>query len=136
MLEVEGWVSRNRTVHSIQVDQNQHIEPTNDARFLNHACQPNLLPQIACAEEVFFCAAKPIEAGDHLTFDYASTEAELFSNRGRVIPTPCLCASKKCRSVMRGYKQLSAAEHRSVLHIASPHAERYIRSALALNNSA
>ncbi len=46
----------------------------NDARFINHACKPNCYSMIV-GHTVFICAARNIEAGEELTYNYY-TEGE------------------------------------------------------------
>ena len=55
----------------------------NDARFINHGCKPNCYSMII-GHTVLICAAKNIEAGEELTYNYY-TDGE-----GEI---PCVCRS-------------------------------------------
>lgn len=70
----------------------------NDARFINHSCQPN------CAAynvngRIFIEAIRTIEAGTELTYDYAfeMDEPDTPSVRKRYA---CRCGSIKCRGTL------------------------------------
>ena len=48
----------------------------NNARFINHSCQPNCYSYVdAKTKTIWIRAAKPIEPGDELTYDY-NTEGD------------------------------------------------------------
>ena len=55
----------------------------NDARFINHDCKPNCYSMII-GHTVLICAARNIEAGEELTYNYY-TDGE-----GEI---PCVCRS-------------------------------------------
>jgi SET domain-containing protein len=61
----------------------------NDARLINHSCEPNVEAQIWEDKEIWFIATKDIQPGE-----------ELFYNYGFDLDTweehPCCCGSKKC----------------------------------------
>ena len=68
----------------------------NDARFMNHSCDPNCKSTIE-DRRVFIDALRDIEPGEELTFDYkldvnASTEAKK--------RYACLCGAPNCRGTM------------------------------------
>lgn len=66
----------------------------NAARFINHSCEPNLIPvavRVGCPIPlVAFFATKPISAGTELCFSYGSG-----SGKHR-----CLCGAPSCRGVL------------------------------------
>ena len=61
----------------------------NDARLVNHACDPNVEAQIWEDKEIWFIALRDIQAGE-----------ELFYNYGFALDTwdehPCRCGSPRC----------------------------------------
>ena len=61
----------------------------NDARFINHACRPNCYSTII-GHTIVICAARNIESGEELTYNYY-TEGE-----GEI---PCRC-SPGCTSML------------------------------------
>ena len=52
------------------------------ARFINHACKPNCYSQIV-GREIWIRAAKNIEAGDELTYDYYTDGEKVIQCRCR-----------------------------------------------------
>ena len=78
----------------------------NEARFINHSCDPNLLTYNLISEcdsqtfhSVGLFAKKKILAGDELTIDYSWDTYPLENITQDV---PCLCMSAVCRgSLMR-----------------------------------
>lgn len=64
--------------------------------YINHSCDPNLALLIK-ADGVFFVALRDIKAGEEVTWDYETAEAEL-SN-----PFECHCGAEKCRGKITGY---------------------------------
>jgi cyanophycin synthetase len=100
-----GPFTRERSIFSIQVDDDLHVLPDEPLRFINHSCEPNcglLIRRGSAAIEVH--ALTDIKAGDELTLDYATFERELAAFAG-----PCLCATPSCRGRLTGYRDLSAA---------------------------
>jgi SET domain len=61
--------------------------------FVNHACEPNSVFDVT---RLAFVAAKPIAVGDEITFNYLTTESEMFS------PFDSSCGSSKCYGLIRG----------------------------------
>ena len=65
----------------------------NNARFINHSCDPNLLGLIVRVgvnyPRLALFACRDIEAGEELTFSYGSCHSDLSSR-------PCFCGSTKC----------------------------------------
>jgi len=88
-----------RTVHTLQKDWNKHIDIDIPGRFFNHSCYANLGIHDNHAGAYDFVALETIEIGDEMRWDYATVEYEIGN-----FPAKCLCASKACRSAVRGYK--------------------------------
>lgn len=76
----------------------------NEARFVNHSCDPNLLTRRVLIdryenyETLAFFAIKDIKVGDELTIDYY---ADLGQDDVLVEGLPCRCGSKKCRGFLK-----------------------------------
>lgn len=72
----------------------------NDARFINHSCEPNCEAQEnETGDHVYIVALKNIKSGDELTFDYGLIiDDELTPDLEQQYM--CLCASPKCRGTM------------------------------------
>ena len=81
----------------IQVDQDLFIGPrTEDERegsmiFSNHSCEPN----IGVRGQIVFVAMRPVEAGEELTHDWATTDDDDYE-------LDCHCAAPTCRRVITG----------------------------------
>ena len=67
-------------------NENRHIDPTNQCRYLNHSCNPN-----ARFRGRNLVALKLIEKGEQICFDY--TETELYLHE----PFACGCMDDCCR---------------------------------------
>eukprot|EP00667_Euglena_gracilis_P034335 EG_transcript_59414 len=79
-------------VHHTIIDAGQH---SNVARLLNHSCAPNLLPAVVRVDALqapyaALFAARPIVAGEELTFRYAGPDAR------QADCLPCLCGAADC----------------------------------------
>lgn len=97
---------------SVQIDKNLHAidDETTQFQYLNHNCSPNTYFK---GEELI--ALKDLEPGDHVVFDYNSTEYEL-SN-----PFTCICGASNCKGIIKGYKHLSPAEKEAIKDIVQPY---------------
>lgn len=62
--------------------------PENDARFINHSCEPNC-EAIQDGRRIFIHAMRPIKAGEELFFDYGFAWGAHWDHK-------CLCGSPKC----------------------------------------
>ncbi|MGI8602869.1 MAG: SET domain-containing protein [Verrucomicrobiales bacterium] len=62
--------------------------PDNDAKLINHSCQPNCE---ACniSDEIWICALRPIKSGEELTFNYGF-DFDTWEDH------PCRCGSPNC----------------------------------------
>ncbi|MFP4118576.1 MAG: SET domain-containing protein [Candidatus Woesearchaeota archaeon] len=82
----------------------------NEARFINHSCNPNCEAVIYDEEEIWLEAIRDIKKGEELTFNYGFDEPdEVF---------PCLCGEENCRGwiVKEDYK-FSPGEHEKLLKL-------------------
>lgn len=78
----------------------------NDARWINHSCEPNCEAVIAEAEgedrtadKVFIEAIRDIKPGEELTYNYGITLTERHTPRLKKI-WECRCGSRKCTGTM------------------------------------
>jgi hypothetical protein len=111
ILRFDGVLVDRPTRRSLQVGDDEHLvlPPTVSIEqavkthpwvFLNHACEPN-----AVRRGRDLLALRAIAAGDAITFDYCTTEAELST------PFRCRCGGAACRGDwVRGFLHLSRAE--------------------------
>ncbi len=81
---------------SLQIEENLYIvgapEPE-PADFINHSCEPNC----ALSGNVILVAARDIEAGEELTYDYATTDGSDYDE------FECVCGSVSCRGKVSGH---------------------------------
>ncbi len=107
VVHIEGERTLVATRYSVQVGPDEHIEPPAGApldgpyawRFMNHHCDPN-----SAIRGLDVVALRTIEEGEEITYDYATTEAEMAE------PFLCQCGSPKCRGQIRGFLHLSTEE--------------------------
>lgn len=93
------------TRFTIQVSSDQHLEFHGGLEFVNHSCAPNT--KLVMAEgrpEVSFVALRDIHEGEHLSFDYTTSEWDMDEK------FDCLCGAPSCRGHIGGAKYLSDAE--------------------------
>ncbi|WP_119166187.1 SET domain-containing protein [Algihabitans albus] len=81
----------------IQIAEHLFLGPKTDAEregsmlHLNHSCAPNL----AIEGQIVFVALRDIEAGEELTFDYATGDDDDWT-------MACRCGSPDCRGIVTG----------------------------------
>ena len=106
LLTYDGPLLRHPTRLSIQIDDNTHVEGTDDSNaFLNHSCEPNAYVDW---EALCLRAMRDIASGEEITCNYHTTDYELHS------VFQCTCGSQRCKGVIRGFKYLSVAEQRDL----------------------
>lgn len=78
----------------------------NEARWINHSCEPNCEPVLEESEEgdpardrVIIQAMRAIRAGEELTYDYGITTDEPITAEVRAL-WACRCGSPRCRGVL------------------------------------
>jgi uncharacterized protein len=97
-----GWSGR----WSNEISRDLHIVPRSPAKYLNHSCDPNLGVKMNENGLPDFYALRDIQAGEHLTFDYAMTEfmlEEMELGRDR---TQCRCGAANCRGTIGSFSEL------------------------------
>lgn len=72
----------------------------NDARFINHSCDPNCESILSVDDnQIWICAIRDIAPGEELTYDYGYViEDESVEEAMRKYP--CYCGSPKCRGTI------------------------------------
>jgi SET domain-containing protein len=85
------FIASNRTVIDAGVDGN-------DARFINHSCNPNCETVIENSR-VFIDAIRSIKPGEELGYDYQLTW-ESTDEPAELALYACRCGAKKCRGTM------------------------------------
>lgn len=78
-------------VYVFELDQNHDLDgdiPSNDAKYINHSCDPNC-EAVNYGGEIFIDTIKDIKSGEEITFNY---------NYGSDVASehPCRCGSKNC----------------------------------------
>lgn len=86
----------SQQVRSLQIEENLYIagapEPE-PADFINHSCEPNC----ALSGNVILIAARDIEIGEEVTYDYATTDGSDYDE------FECACGSASCRGKVSGH---------------------------------
>jgi hypothetical protein len=110
------------TQFSIQIGINRHIELNHSInlfnhpefywRYLNHSCKPNCFCKI---EDMTFRAKKNINPGEHLTFNYLTTEYDM------AVPFKCNCHSESCMKWIKGFKYLNDEQKIKLLSTVTTH---------------
>lgn len=100
LCRIEGEVCATPSRYTLQVGPGRHIAAPEAAawRYLDHGCAPN-----AALVGEALVARRAIEAGEPVTFDYETTEAELAE------PFVCRCGAESCRGVIRGFRHAAPA---------------------------
>jgi len=84
------------------IDGNQQ---GNDARWVNHSCEPNCEAQEdEEGERVYLVSLRPIKKGEELTFDYGLVIDEEMSDELKA-QYACLCNTTSCRGTMLALTQ-------------------------------
>ena len=127
LTDVWGLVLDSPDSHTLQVDENKHVNPVGVVRCFNHSCQPNAkfiydgsrttsYPSLAAEHEVFCyaVATRDIKKGEDITFDYNTTEYDMAA------PFQCHCGEETCLGEIKGFKHLSPKEQKSRASDLSP----------------
>ncbi len=89
-----------RSIYSLQMDFELHVELDKPACLINHSCQPNTGVRNNQFGGYDFVALVDIATGDEITFDYETTEYISIA-----VPQ-CLCSTSNCRGKTRGFQFL------------------------------
>lgn len=99
----------------LQLDEERVVDANvggNDARFINHACAPNLEP-IAIGDHMWLVALRDIAPGEELGYDYA---IQLDERHTAALKRqfPCACGTADCRrTLLRPKRTLQSADVRA-----------------------
>jgi uncharacterized protein len=101
--ELDRRYDEDTTGHTFlfRVDDDLYIDAShggNDARFINHSCQPNCESEIE-DDRVYITAIEDIEPGAELTYDY-SLEPDDDASPAWVALYACRCGTPGCRGTM------------------------------------
>lgn len=102
LLTYDGPILDHPTRLSIQIDDDKHIEGTDDSNaLLNHSCDANAYVdwQALCLR-----AKRNITGGEEITCNYFTTDYELHA------PFSCTCGSPACKGAIKGFRYLSPGE--------------------------
>ena len=75
----------------------------NEARFLNHSCEPNC-DAVIDEKRIFIEAIREIEPGEELTYDYAYVLDERHTPAAKR-RYPCTCGAARCRGTILAKKR-------------------------------
>ncbi|MEW6709975.1 MAG: SET domain-containing protein-lysine N-methyltransferase, partial [Candidatus Riflebacteria bacterium] len=129
LIDMSGKIVEKPSRYTLQIGENQHID-SDDAdefnlhnnksavhcridNFFDHSCAPNCRIEVY-RDFVFLRLIKPVKAGESLSFNYLTTEWEMFS------PFSCYCGAPSCFGNIRGFRFLSLDQKRSLRHLLSP----------------
>jgi len=87
----------------LQVGPQRYLGPSGTADdLINHACSPNTFVQVG-PRTVYLVALRDIEAGEELTFDYATTQVAF------PLRFSCGCGAAECRGEIGNYDEMPLA---------------------------
>lgn len=89
----------------VGIKHGEWIDPTPPALYLNHSCNPNA----GIKGAVTLKALRNIKSGEEITFDYATTEDDVYWQM------KCGCGSKNCRKIVRSVQFLPEKQFKSYL---------------------
>jgi uncharacterized protein len=101
-----GATERPEHTYVLQLDEDRVVDANvggNDARFINHACDPNLEP-ITIGDHVWLVALRDIATGEELGYDYA-IELDVRHSPAAKRRFPCGCGGATCRGTLLRPKQ-------------------------------
>lgn len=130
LFPVDGATTDRPSRYSIQIDDHAHVDvgpgaPDDEMRvrypwrFVNHSCEPN-----AVLRGRDFVALRAINAGEHITFNYNTTESDMAE------PFDCRCGHDRCVGHIRGFAHLPPAEQARLLPWLADHLRQRLDSAL------
>ena len=99
--------SGDAAVYIFTLDDKWDIDgnvPWNDARLINHSCDPNCEAWIE-EDEIFIYSLREIKKGEELTFDYGF-DVDCYEDH------PCRCGSDKCIGYIVSQEQWSELKER------------------------
>lgn len=94
--------------HALLIDDRNWLIPTTDARWVNHACEPNCTVD----DDLRIVTARPVAAGEEFTISYndgrrsdflAHPESFFWDARWSF---DCACGARTCQGRIAGYRLL------------------------------
>jgi hypothetical protein len=123
-----GTVIPQRTMHSVQLDFQTHLDIDAPLRYLNHSCEPNcgllIQPHRKCIE---LHALRDVRRGEELCVDYATFEHEI-----DFVAQRCRCGSALCRGRVVGFKHLPPTHRKILLQQFGPYVAEHLRQLAAI----
>jgi hypothetical protein len=83
---------------------------------VNHSCDPNCGVRLNDEQAFDVVARRQIDAGQELTFDYATRNFTI-----DYFPAVCLCGATRCRGSVTGWKDLTAAQKAGYGDLVAPY---------------
>lgn len=123
LITYTGPILDHPTRLSIQIDDDKHIEGTEDSNaFLNHSCDANAYVDwgMPCLR-----ARRNIAAGEEITCNYFTTDYELHEKFS------CRCGAPRCIGEIKGFKFLSGQEQLEL----EPWVPEFLKRKLKLESS-
>ncbi|KAG3153277.1 hypothetical protein PI124_g143 [Phytophthora idaei] len=100
-----GTIYPKPTRFTVQITPDKHMDFTGGLEFVNHSCNPNTrIDMVENEAKVSFIAIKPIKEGEHLTFDYSTSEWDMDEK------FDCRCGASNCSGHIGGAKHLNDDE--------------------------
>ncbi len=115
ILNFEKHFTDTRTRTSFQMDENSHQESTDPnalENYINHSCDANSYINF---KDFTLRALRNISEGEKITFNYLTTEWELFNK------FDCNCGSKFCFGYIRGFRYLTREQQSKLRPLLSPY---------------
>ena len=120
LIRYDGPILHHPTRYSIQIDDDQHIEGTEESNaFLNHSCAPNAYVDWS---GVYLRALRDIRAGEEITCNYLTTDYELHEK------FTCHCGSPKCHGAIKGFRYLNREQQLELERFLPPFLKRKIEA--------
>ena len=94
----------NPSTYLFMVDDDIYIDGLskgNEARFINHSCDPNCVAYLEDDNRVVIYALKKIRPGDELAYNYRLTDEGLEGGTDYT----CYCGAEDCKGTMMGKKK-------------------------------
>jgi hypothetical protein len=120
LLRIAGPVRRRPSRYTLQVGAHAHIDPAGQLwGFVNHSCDPNCRFDFA---RWWLVAARPIAAGEELSFNYLTTEWDMAS------PFACRCEAASCAGWVQGLRHLPLEQVLRLRPLLAPHLRRRLEA--------
>lgn len=108
--------------YSIEIDDDLILYPTdtlNNVFYMNHSCNPNA----GNSDPYALIAMRDINAGEQITYDYATTDANDIFERGEM---NCFCGAANCRLIITGDDWMKSELQEKYKGYFQPHIQRKI----------